>query len=53
MAFLGHEYRHCMNTYSLSSVQELFKVIHGLLHLLFEQLTVGLDLMNQVFTAPD
>ena len=41
-----------MNTYSLSSVQELFKVIQGLFNLLFEQLTVGLDLMNHVLTAP-
>ena len=51
-ACLGEEYRNCMNTYSLSSVQELFKVIQGLFHLLFEQLMVGLDLMNHVLTAP-
>ena len=49
--FLGQDYKNRVSTYSLSSVQELFKVIHGLLHLLFEQLMVGLDLNHPLTEA--
>ena len=42
----------CVNTHSLSGIQELFEVVQGLFHLLFEQLTAGLDLMNHLLTVP-